>query len=526
VAALRLDPGSTALARVEEVGGQVDEDGCVVALRTVEAAGRSRAVLGGVGVPAGALAEVVGSLVEVHGQHAQQRLLRPAEQRRLLDRFAGAELLAMVADYGQAWSRWRAIRARIGVVQDRAVERAREIDLLGHGLQRIEHLAPQRGEDAGLRGLTDRLTHAEALRAAVEDAIARLSADGDDGQVGVTSQLSLVARVLSGAAEHDLSLQGPASRARDLQILAAELVVDLAGAAEGYDVEPGVLDAALERRAALAGLSRLYGAQPCEDPTGGPADALLAWAEQAAARLAELTTADQSVDALMEQEQRLGGELAVLAGRVRDARSAAAGRLSDAVTHELQGLGMLGARVTAQLLELGQGDEVLELHGRAVPAGPHGVDDVAILLSAAPDAPLRPLARGASGGELSRVMLAIEVVFAQADDMAMLVFDEVDAGVGGRAAVEVGRRLARLARDHQVVVVTHLPQVAAYADEHLVVVKDARGEVTRSGVRRVTGEDRLVELARMLAGDQDSRSAREHAQELLARAEQERSTPV
>ncbi len=286
---------------------------------------------------------------------------------------------------------------------------------------------------------------------------------------------------------------------------------ELAGYADNLDADPLRLAAVEERRAALTALTRKYG----EDIA-----AVLAWAEESAARLTELEGDDDRIAELTGERDALRAELGALAQALTDARTEAAKRFAGAVTAELAELAMPHARVSFEIRQTPAADEDsgIEVGGRVVAYGPHGADEVELHLAPHPGAQPRPIAKGASGGELSRVMLAVEVVFAGSDPVPTYLFDEVDAGVGGKAAVEVGRRLARLAKSAQVVVVTHLPQVAAFADRHLVVEKTNDGSVTRSGVQAMTGEDRVRELSRMLAGQEDSELARAHAEELLAAA--------
>lgn len=269
-----------------------------------------------------------------------------------------------------------------------------------------------------------------------------------------------------------------------------------------------------ERRAALTGLTRKYGG------TGEGIAAVLAWAEESAGRLTELDGDDDRIGELAAERDALRSELSGLAQALTDARTEAAARFAEAVTAELASLAMPHARVSFDIRQTESGHEAsgVEVGGRAVVYGPSGVDEVELLLAPHPGAPPRPIAKGASGGELSRVMLAVEVVFAGTDPVPTYLFDEVDAGVGGKAAVEIGRRLAKLAKSAQVVVVTHLPQVAAFADRQLLVEKTNDGTVTRSGVTVLEGEDRVRELSRMLAGQEDSETARAHAEELLATA--------
>jgi DNA repair protein RecN (Recombination protein N) len=308
-------------------------------------------------------------------------------------------------------------------------------------------------------------------------------------------------------AGHDAALAGLAGRLAEAQYVVADVAVELASYAQSVEADPARLAAVQERRAELGRLIRAFGGRG-----DGTADlaAVLAWSRRAAGRLAELDGADDLVSALAAEEAELAAQADDLAVRLTELRGQAADRFAAAVTAELTALAMPHARLTVAVTPAGE-------------PGPHGRDEVEILLAAHPGAPALPLHKGASGGELSRVMLAIEVVFAGADPVPTFVFDEIDAGVGGRAAVEVGRRLARLARLAQVIVVTHLPQVAAFADAHLVVEKSDDGSVTRSGVIHLDQGARVRELSRMLAGLEDSELGQAHAEELLGLAAAERA---
>jgi len=512
---LLLDAASPALARALDAGAELD-DAALLVQRSVTADGRSRAYLGGRSVPVAVLAEIADSVLAVHGQSDQQRLRRPAEQRTALDRFAGAPVLERAERFAADWSRWRDVRATLQQLRDEAAEREREADLLRAGLSEIEALGPQPGEDARLREELERLANADDLRTAAATALAALSGveDGPDAP-DATGLLVSARRVLEGASRHDPALAELAARAASLLHQSTDLGAELSSYLAGVDADPVRMAAAQARVAALTALVRRYGGAE-------GVDAVLAWAARAGARLLELDGTDERITGLQEQDGELASQLGALAGELSAARRAAAERFGGAVTAELVELAMPHAQVTAAVTS--QDDLTgLEVDGRRLSAGPTGVDDVELLLVPHPGAPPRPLQRGASGGELSRVMLAVEVVLAGSDPVPLMVFDEVDAGVGGRAAVEVGRRLARLARDHQVLVVTHLPQVAAFADQHLLVVKQAEDDrVTRSGVRELDDAERVVELSRMLAGTETGLS-RGHAQELLAAAQPERS---
>ncbi|KNB49612.1 DNA repair protein RecN [Streptomyces caatingaensis] len=508
---IAVDRRSPAAVRAEEAGAELD-DGTLLVSRTLSAEGRSRAHLGGRSVPVGLLGELADDLVAVHGQTDQQGLLRPARQREALDRYAGDAVAVPLAKYADAYRRLRSVAAALDELTTRARERAQEADLLRFGLDEVAATEPLPGEDAELAAEAERLGHAEALASAATAAHAALAGDPED-PAGVEAS-SLVAgahRALEAVRSHDPALAALADRIGEIGILLADVAGELAGYAAGLDADPRRLAAVEERRAALAHLTRKYG----EDIT-----AVLAWAERSAERLGELEGDDERIAELTAERDALRAELGALAQELSDARAEAAGRFAEAVTAELAELAMPHARVSFAIGQNPVDDEEsgIEVGGRAVAFGPHGADDVELLLAPHPGARPRPIAKGASGGELSRVMLAVEVVFAGSDPVPTYLFDEVDAGVGGRAAVEVGRRLARLARTAQVVVVTHLPQVAAFADRHLVVEKTHEGSVTRSGVKVMEGEDRVRELSRMLAGQEDSQLARAHAEELLAAA--------
>ncbi len=358
----------------------------------------------------------------------------------------------------------------------------------------------------------ERLGHAEALASAATSAHAALAGNPEDPEVVDASTLVAGAsRALESVRAHDPALSALADRLGEIGILLADVAGELAGYADDLDADPLRLAAVEERRAALNQLTRKYGAD---------IDAVLAWAEEGAARLTELEGDDDRLDELVAERDALRAALAGLAQALTDARQEAASRFAAAVTEELASLAMPHARVSIAIssTEVPEGADGVVVDGRTVVYGPAGVDEVELLLAPHPGAPPRPIAKGASGGELSRVMLAVEVVFAGTDPVPTYLFDEVDEGVGGKAAVEIGRRLARLAKSAQVVVVTHLPQVAAFADRQLLVEKTNDGMVTRSGVQVLEGEDRVRELSRMLAGQEDSETARAHAEELLATA--------
>ncbi|TNM68930.1 DNA repair protein RecN [Streptomyces sp. NP160] len=517
-------PGSRAARRAEEAGAELDDDVLIVA-RSVSASGRGRAHAGGRSVPVAVLSELADDLVAVHGQSEQVLLRSPARQRQALDRFAGAAVAEPLERYSAAWRRLGALDAELAEIVATARDRAAEAELLRAGLDQVEAVAPQPGEDRALAAEADRLDHAEELRAAAALAHAALTGDplAEDAP-DAASLIEAARRPLEAVREHDPHLGSLADQLAEVGYLVADAAAELASAAEAVDVDPVRLASVQDRRAQLTALVRALPAATADRsaldddaPTG--VDAVLAWAERASPRLLELDgDGDRTADLRAEREV-LVAQLLDLAAEVTAARSAAAERLGELATAELPGLAMPHAQLMVQVSPAAPsaGDRE-QLPG----LGASGADDVALLLRPSPGQAERPLAKGASGGELSRIMLALELVLAASDVVPTFVFDEVDAGVGGKAAVGIGRRLARLARDRQVVVVTHLPQVAAWADQHLRVAKAVDGQVTVSGVTALDGEERVVELARMLAGQEESGSARAHAEELLVAAAKER----
>jgi DNA repair protein RecN (Recombination protein N) len=517
---LLIAPGSPVVDRVHDAGGELD-DGCELVLRrVVGAGGRSRAYVGGAAAPVAVLADLAEHLVAVHGQSDQLRLVRPGAQRAALDRYAAIDL----GPFAVAYADWRDADAQLTDRSARAAELRRESDLLTHGVAEIEAVAPELGEAEELTRLAARLGHADALTLAARtahDAILGDPSDPATEAADVLSLLGVASRALAQQQGDDTELDGLASRLTELSSLAADLGADFGGYAEQLDTDPARLEQVESRRAALGGLVRKY----CDEPEPS-VDAVLRWADAARTRLAEIDVSDEALAALRARRDAAASAVAELATKISARRRAAATSLADAVSTELAGLAMPDARldVDVHLRPATAGTPVLIMGGESVGITADGADEVDLLLQPHPGAPALPIGRGASGGELSRVMLALEVCLAGTDPVPTMVFDEVDAGVGGRAAVEVGRRLARLARERQVLVVTHLPQVAAFADRHIVVDKPRSdtesGGVTASDVRLVTDEDRVAELARMLAGS-DTATAREHAAELLADAASE-----
>ncbi|MFI7679332.1 DNA repair protein RecN [Actinophytocola sp. NPDC049390] len=511
-------PGSAAAKVASEAGAEPDDDGTLIALRTLNSDGRSRAHLGGRSVPVGVLSELSEQLIAVHGQNDQLKLMRPAEQRSVLDRFAGEELAGALAEYRGVREEWVGVSAELADRGARSREMAREAEMLKHGLAEIEAVAPQPGEDDELQEKAKRLADADQLRESATGAVYAVSGapEGDPDAPGALGLIGDARHRLGGSEDPRLRELEP--RLAEAEALLVDVGTELSSYLDSLDADPRALEQVLARQAELKQLTRKYAA----DVNG-----VLEWANTAAQQLAGLDTSEEALGELARRRDELAARLADCAQRLTVLRVEAADKLAQAVTVELGGLAMgqaaIDVIVSTRWAEPGDPHALRVAGGKdneaLVHAGPEGVDEVEIRLRAHDAAQALPVHKAASGGELSRVMLAIEVVLAHSDPVPTLVFDEVDAGVGGRAAVEIGRRLARLAASHQVIVVTHLPQVAAFADRHLVVDKQAAGGVTRSDVRRVDEQDRVRELARMLAGMDSTETGRAHAEELLAVAD-------
>ncbi|MBN9142257.1 MAG: DNA repair protein RecN [Micrococcales bacterium] len=483
--------------RVREAGGDLDAIGDgraeLILARTVSAEGRSRGVVGGRSTPVGVLGELGERLVVVHGQSDQLRLRSAAAQRDALDASAGAGHLVTLGEYAQAYQEWRSLTSELEVLAGDRDARAREAEQLRLDLVEYEELAPAPGEEEELATRAERLGNLEDLRIAATLAQEAISAQSGEDHPDAVSLVEEARRALARVADHDPAL-APARDGLDaVSFQLAEVSGELSHYLSGLDVDAaGELEAVQERRAALAAFSRKHGA---------PLDEVVERLEQAGLRLVELDGDDDRIRALEHEVGAAHERLVALADRLSDGRRAAAQQLAERVSAELAALAMPDARLVVEVQ-----DGELAAHGR---------DRVAFLLQPHPGTEPRPLAKGASGGELSRVMLALEVVLAALGQVPTFVFDEVDAGVGGAAAIEIGRRLARLAETAQVIVVTHLAQVAAFAGNHLVVEKDRDGQVTASSVRRVDAGERAAEMARLLSGLPDSESGLAHARELL-----------
>ncbi|MFX4271032.1 DNA repair protein RecN [Propionibacteriaceae bacterium Y1700] len=491
----RIRPSEHQNRLIADTPAELEDEELLVA-RQVSAKGRSRTWLGGAQVPATTCAEVMEAGVTICGQSEQVRLTSSDRQRRMLDRAAGKAVATPLASYVEKFATRRRLDAELSELLTAEQSRAREIDMISFGLTEIEQVAPTPGEDEALHAEATRLQDTDDLRAAAQQAVGALAGDEDDPSSGALAALSITRRALADLAARDQEAAAMLADADQAAILLDDLAASVSGYLDRLEADPARLEAIAARRSALAGLTRKY---------GRTVDEVIEWSRQAAIRLGVLEGSDERIGTLRTELASLDEELQRLATRITKARRKAAATFAAAVTSELAALAMPRATLT---FEVSATDEL----------GPYGGDRVELLFTANPGSTPRPIGKVASGGELSRVRLALEVVLAAGKADQTYVFDEVDAGVGGAVGVEIGRRLQQLARTSQVVVVTHLAQVAAFADRHLVVEKSDDGQVTTSGVREVAGADRAEELARMMAGIDTTDNALAHARELLAEA--------
>jgi DNA repair protein RecN (Recombination protein N) len=459
------------------------EDGEVILARAVRADGRGTARAGGHLTSVSTLASVGEGMVEIHGQRQTDRLLASDAQTAFLDRYAGSEHGRTLEEHRDAFLRLRAALSRLERLERESRERERERDLLAYQIREIESAALRPGEPEELESEESRLAHAERI---IDLTVGAQSALADDG--AAVDRLREAAVALRAVASLDPAAEGAGARAEALSAEAEDLAADLRAYREGVALDPARLDEVRERTQAIRGLERKY---------GDGVDGVLAFLADARARLEALSAEETERDSLQQEATERAMEVDALSERVTAARREAAPRLAAAVTAELRELGMQGAELSIQLPALPE-------------PGPSGAEVAEFGFSGGPKQPVRPLSKVASGGELSRAMLACRSVLAELDDVPTLVFDEVDAGVGGRAAAAVGRRLAALGATRQVVVVTHLAQIAAHADRHFLVTKEG-GAAT---VRQLDDADRPTELARMLSGDVTDVSLA-HARDLM-----------
>jgi DNA repair protein RecN (Recombination protein N) len=481
-------------SRAEELGAAVD-DGELVLSREVQSEGRSRALIGGRSTPVSVLSELAEELVVIHGQSDQIRLKSETAQREALDRFGGEKLESVLNEYSDAYATYRSLSEKLDEITTRADARQAEARDLRIALEDIGAVSPELGEDERLRESITKLTNTEDLRHGVDGAKqALLASEASLEGVDAAGLLDQALKALDRVVGFDAALEPIRSQLADAAYQVHEVGQSLSGYLAGLEAESGLsLEESHSRLSSISNLMRKYG------PT---LEDVLEYSSTGVLRLTELEGDETALETLGHEVSQARTAAMELAIGLSEIRSDAAAALAEQVTAELAALAMPSASLH---VVVERGDQL----------GSHGLDRVSIMLQPHPGSQPLPLGKGASGGELSRVMLALEVVIAGSDPVPTFVFDEVDAGVGGASALEIGRRLDRLAQTSQVIVVTHLAQVAAFANNHLRVVKDTDGQVTTSSVVVLDGDERVRELARMLGGMEDSHTALSHARELI-----------
>ena len=487
----------------EEIGAEV-EDGSIIISRTVGADGKSKALCGGNAVPAGTLAELTSSLIEIHGQSANSQIVKAARQRELLDRFGGADIAKSLNVYQESFHIYGALKERLSALKASASKRDGEIAELQEFVSAWNKLKASRGECAATADEINRLSSVEDLRIASSGALANL----DNEESGALTSLHSARRFLEAAKGKDSKLEEIADRIAESLYILDDASTDLASYATGLEADPDRLNLLQERKAELNSfLKRWAGAgEPDEELV-----LLAAKAKSAKEAIADLQGGDERTAEIEAELLAAKKNLLDAAKKLSSARSKAAATLSAEVTNEIKALAMPHTQFFAEVVTPDYAGALKESDFTAL-----GCDEVSMQIQGQVDGPKIALGKGASGGEMSRIMLALEVVIAKSHPVGTYIFDEVDAGVGGKAAIEVGKRLHALSKSAQVIVVTHLPQVAAWADTHFLVSKSSDGTIVASGVTRLSDSARIEEIARMLAGLEGSSSAQEHAAELLA----------
>jgi DNA repair protein RecN (Recombination protein N) len=489
--------------QLDEIGAEVDGSSLIVT-RTVNSDGKSKASCGGVTVPAGTLADVTEPLIEIHGQSANSQIVKPARQRELLDRFGGTAIASVLSDYQQTYSEYLELKERIKAMRASANKRDGEIAELEEFLAAWAKLKAVRNEPSSVEDEIKRLSSVEDLRIASSGAIAALNSE----ESGALTLLHSARRFLDAAKGKDSKLEEIAERVAESLFILDDASSDLSSYATSLEADPERLDFLQNRKAELnLFIKRWGGAEGADEELV----LLAAKAKSGKESIADLKGGDERIAELEVELAKIKKSLLTSAQKLSQSRATAADSLSQSVTTEIQALSMPHTRFFAEVIAPDYSGALKESDFTQL-----GCDEVAMQIQGQVDGPKIALGKGASGGEMSRIMLGLEVVIAKSHPVGTYIFDEVDAGVGGKAAIEVGKRLHALAQNSQVIVVTHLPQVAAWADTHFVVKKSSDGSVVQSGVSKLGQSERVEEIARMLAGLEESSSAREHAAELLA----------
>ena len=475
------------------------EDGELIVTRTVTADGKSKASTNGVSTTASVLASIGENLVEVHGQAANQNITKASRQRELVDRFGGIDLTR----YSKALADYHEMKERIAALKKSIAQKDKELAELREFASAYQKLNPQDNEYSEIEGEIARLSSVEEFRLATAQAVVSI----EDEDTGSLTSLGVARRALDNSRGKDPQLEAIYQQISESFFVLDDALSALNSYNSKLEADPARLDHLQTRKAELNTLIKKFGGAGSQEQE---LIELAARFKSSADAIADLEGGDQRLQELETQLSAIKKHLLKEAKQLTSERTSAAERLSQAVTLEIQQLSMPHASFVAQVNSANY-EAPKESDFTST-----GCDEIAMYIQGHKDAPLVALAKGASGGEMSRVMLALEVVIATTHPIGTYVFDEVDAGVGGKAAIEVGKRLHKLAQHAQVIVVTHLPQVAAWADSHFVVTKNNDGSVSQSDVSKVEGEERVEEIARMLAGLENSASAREHATELLS----------
>ena len=491
------------IAQIHDLGGLV-EDGSLILTRSVSSDGKSKATASGATVNASTLGEITEPLIAIHGQSANTQIVKSVRQRELLDLFAGTSLQTVLVEYQEIFNIYNEMKAKLKALVTNASARDSQIADLELLAKQWSTLKPTRNEFASVDDEIRKLASVEDLRVAASGAG---SAIGEE-DAGVLTVLGQARKYLEAAKGKDQALDEIAANVAESFFLIDDAHAALVSYLSSLEADPSRLDYLQERKSALVAFVKKWGGSGSVDDEMAE---IATRVKSAKEMIADLNGGQDRIAELESEIKVVKGKLLTSAKKVSAARVVAAGKLSDSVSAEIAGLSMPHTRFYADVLSPDYEGSLKESDFTIT-----GCDEILMSIQAHKDGPKVALGKGASGGEMSRIMLALEVVIAASAPVGTYIFDEVDAGVGGKAAIEVGRRLHALSEHAQVIVVTHLPQVAAWADRHFVVAKDSDGQIVQSGVSQLDEQARVTEIARMLAGLDESESAQEHAAELLA----------
>ena len=491
------------IAQIHDLGGLV-EDGSLILTRSVSSDGKSKATASGATVNASTLGEITEPLIAIHGQSANTQIVKSVRQRELLDLFAGGDLQKVLAEYQEIFNTYNEMKVKLKALATNASARDSQIADLELLTKQWSTLKPTRNEFASVEDEIRKLASVEDLRVAASGASAAIGEE----DAGVLTVLGQARKYLEAAKGKDQALDEIAANVAESFFLIDDAHAALVSYLVSLEADPSRLDFLQERKSALVAFVKKWGGSGTVDDEMAE---IAIRVKSAKEMIADLNGGQDRIAELESEIKVVKGKLLTSAKKVSSARTAAAGELSDGVSAEIAGLSMPHTRFYADVLSPDYEGSLKESDFTIT-----GCDEILMSIQAHKDGPKVALGKGASGGEMSRIMLALEVVIAASAPVGTYIFDEVDAGVGGKAAIEVGRRLHALSEHAQVIVVTHLPQVAAWADRHFVVAKDSDGQIVQSGVSQLDEQARVTEIARMLAGLDESVSAQEHAAELLA----------